>query len=277
MLAIVLCMWATDLAAQWMDEGRPTAGHGAAIGVVVSAAILVKATALYIVFAVPVYAWLAGGRKTIKFSVVFGLTAALLAGWWFARNVILYGDLSAQKALTLYHYGNNPPPTPLWQLGPLKKWLWGIETYYWLPTEYHRNLYSAPLWARSIVGVITLAGIGGWLARPKTPASNASHRAKWFRWFLAFQYLACFGLYAYTCMRITDFAARCTFPTYVVYATFICVGGIYLLGRALGPPRALSVYAIVLTLALVSLNGFVLLQACRDYAMPYDIPLSAAR
>jgi hypothetical protein len=62
-----------------------------------------------------------------------------------------------------------------------------------------------------------------------------------------------------------------------VYATFICVGGIYLLGRALGQPRALACYAMALTLGLVLLNGFVLIQTCRGYAMPYDIPLSASR
>jgi D-alanyl-D-alanine carboxypeptidase (penicillin-binding protein 5/6) len=83
-------------------------------------------------------------------------TASLLTGWWFVRNIVLYGDLTGQSAVALT--GAEFESIPAGPLGLAQRAL----TYLTLPTEYLRNLIEAPTWvdvAAVVVGLVLLTGL----------------------------------------------------------------------------------------------------------------------
>lgn len=270
-VTIVLCMWATAMAAEWIGESTLENHHAAMLGLLVSLAILTKATALFLVGPIPLYAWLVHRNKSFRFCGIFLGVIALLTGWWFARNIALYGDLTAQKGLTLYHYGNNPPPLPLWHAAALKHWLWGIQSYYWGPTEYYRSIFSASLAYRAMVGVFTLLAVAGWIRcamEARSHADTAPANTRWFRWFLASEYVGCLALFTYTTLRVTNFAARCTFPTYFIFAMLVGAGGLHLFSRYRLAGR---LYIAALAVSLLAMNCQMLIKVGSLADQPFMI------
>lgn len=268
-LSVVLSMSAILLSYHFFENGKALFKKGLILGVLVSAGILTKATVVYLAISIPIYALLRLRRKSWTFNITFVVTVGLLSAWFFVRNYVLYGDFSAQAGLTKFGFTNNPPPTDLTKLHNLKHWLWVIESYYWLPIQYYRDWFHAPFWLRAVVGLFTAAGFVGtfsWLrklVRQKFPDDLAQ---KHFVIFLLIQYFFCMAIYTYSCMRITHFAPRVTFPSMITYAMLIAFGAICF-GREQSAQKR---YTVSLAVALLVMNVYVLWCAMH-VTMPWQL------
>lgn len=256
-LSIVLSMLAGLLVLRYVREGKDSLRGAIVLGVFVSLGILTKATVVFLAIATCLYLFFRFRGRSIKLIAAFGVTIVFMTGWWFLRNYQLYGDFTAQKALTLFHYGNNPTPQDLTQWKNLSHWLWIVETYYWLPVQYYRDLFHAPLWLRAMVGGFTGLGLAGCLASLWVVRSN------WRDWrylsrpaaFMAMQYATCLGIYTYSCMHITYFAPRVVFPTIISYAMMVAFGGIWCTSKLKLDRR---IYPWALTLSLIVMDCLLL-------------------
>jgi hypothetical protein len=264
-LTLVLALVTSLACYQCMKDDRNLVRKGAFIGVLASATILTKASAVFLVVAVPFYALLCFRWRSTKFIASFGFFLAACTGWWFYRNITLYGDLTAQAALTKFNYNNNPPPFDFTVWSNFRYWIWSVEAYYWLPIQYYRDIFHTPLWLRGIVGLLTATGLVGAFPIVSKYVKSATQKRQvtdFFPLFLAVQYAVCMAVYIYSCARITNFAARVTFPTIIVYAAIIGSG--CFLARRL--QKSENVFLGLLTSGLIAGNVFVLWQLL---IMPY--------
>ncbi|WP_084040039.1 glycosyltransferase 87 family protein [Demequina sp. NBRC 110053] len=131
-------------------------------GALVGLAVLTKLTAWP--FAVAIAAWLLWRRRARDLVVVVS-TAALVAGWWFVRNAVLYGDPTGRSAVEAAGY--DFPPRGAGDMASVAQ---SAIADLWLPTEYVRNsVQSPPLVDALVIGitVVALAGIAAlwWIPR----------------------------------------------------------------------------------------------------------------
>ncbi|MBI5876965.1 MAG: DUF2142 domain-containing protein [Chloroflexi bacterium] len=93
----------------------------------------------------------------VQRGIVSGGTALLVAGWWYARNWLLYGDLTGLNRMLAIVGIRNPPPD-LWQLldetEGLRLSFWGL--FGWFSILLPETLYL-------IYGALTVAVVGGLL------------------------------------------------------------------------------------------------------------------
>lgn len=98
----------------------------------------------------PVRSW---GQR-IRDVAIFGITAACIGGWWFVRNIWLYGDLTASGAMETFHAAllDPKPLTSLFWLS--EPFLRGTFESYWgkfgslsvpLPTALYQVFYTCTL------------------------------------------------------------------------------------------------------------------------------------
>jgi D-alanyl-D-alanine carboxypeptidase (penicillin-binding protein 5/6) len=139
-LALVFAFAALLASLEWLSES-PSSTTAAGIGVVTGLAILTKLTAAFIVPAI--VAWLAWRHRRTAIQPIVGFLVAVVAtsGWWFVRNVVLYGDPTAAKAVS--RTGVTFPPYQISGLGSVGHIAEEVVTYLWLPTEYLRNYFHA--------------------------------------------------------------------------------------------------------------------------------------
>ena len=259
---LALCLCATCVV-----EERPDIRAGVIAGAVAGAAILTKANAIFLLGSVPLGMLIVFRRRSLGFSIAFVAVALVISGWWFVRNQWLYGDYTAQSALTRFHYNNNPPPIPLWQPGWLAAWTYGLGASYWFPTEYFRDVFkSGPLIKAASAGLSGLAVAGwvvwGWatLRRRATPSPAGV--------FIAVQYLCSIALYAYTCARITYFAPRTTFPSFAAFALFLAFGVDHLLHRS---ARGRWGAVAVLGALLIAADAYLLYEVRTLPHLPFEL------
>jgi hypothetical protein len=95
---------------------RPEASRRAAtLGLAVGLAVLTKSSGLSLVPAIGLLLLL-GGRLAwplrLRQIVIFGVAVVLVSGWWFARNLLLYGEPTATQ-IHLQIFDEAPPPFTL--------------------------------------------------------------------------------------------------------------------------------------------------------------------
>lgn len=132
------------------------------LGILLSAAALIKLNAMILW---PVAALLAGllARRHRSWKVFLTAGAillgsvALFTGWWFARNLILYNDLTA--------FGDTPiggvgQPPSLWHVlaAPVR-----VRYNYWIGFGWGNVV--PPLWVYSLIDILWVLGIAGLLWR----------------------------------------------------------------------------------------------------------------
>lgn len=260
------------LCAGFIVEERLDARRAAVAGLVAGLAVLSKANAIFLLGAVP-FAWLMLFRaRAVRFCIVFVIVAAGIGGWWFVRNQIVYGDYTAQSALTKFHYNNNPPPIDLWQPRVLGPWLYGLAASYWFPTEYFRDVFRSGLPVRLTSIAITLVSASGWVAWARTAWSSRPafiSRGARVAAFLAIQYLASIALYAYSCLRVTYFAPRTTFPTFGLFALALAFGLFVAAGRGRQRGRLLLLGA--LPLALLAYDVYLIVLVRAEPRLPFQL------
>ncbi|MDN4481771.1 hypothetical protein [Demequina muriae] len=126
---------------------RPMRAAGVA-GLLLGLALLTKVTAWPFVVALGLLLlW----QRRIRELLVMALVAAAVSGWWFVRNIALYGDVTARAGVE--RAGYDFPALP--DAGPLALAKSAV-TYLWLPTEYVRNIIAAPAAIEVLVAGLTL-------------------------------------------------------------------------------------------------------------------------
>lgn len=74
-----------------------TVGNAIVLGVVLGAALLTKVNAAFLVFSVGLALGL--DRRSWRYVPIMLTVIVAIAGWWYVRNLILYGDLTAVRVL----------------------------------------------------------------------------------------------------------------------------------------------------------------------------------
>ena len=115
-------------------------GLGALIGLatltkVVAAAVLPALLFVYVVQH-------ASLRRRALWTGAAALGFVVVTGWWFARNLTLYGDLTGGRGIA--RLGISFPPLRIQSLGDVASWMSSIVGYLYAPVEYYRNVLKAP-------------------------------------------------------------------------------------------------------------------------------------
>jgi len=136
---------------------RPVRGprwlQGLAVGLAASLAILTKVSMAPLLIGLVVGYLL---RRRVVEPVVAVAVAAAATGWWFVRNLVLYGDFTGQVAVGLTGAEFESEPASPVTLAHR------VITYLTLPVEYVRNAIAAPPWvevAAVIVGAVLVIGL----------------------------------------------------------------------------------------------------------------------
>jgi D-alanyl-D-alanine carboxypeptidase (penicillin-binding protein 5/6) len=134
----------------------PRTGPALALGGLAGLAVLTKLTNWIVV--VVVAGWLAWvhRRRAVAPVAAFLCGALAVSGWWFVRNVLLYGDPTAASAAE--RTGASFDRYRLTRVGDLGHVVQQVVTYLWLPTEYLRNSISAPTALKVVLLVVTVIG-----------------------------------------------------------------------------------------------------------------------
>jgi 4-amino-4-deoxy-L-arabinose transferase-like glycosyltransferase len=175
-LCNLLFVVALGLFARMLRQGL-SLGRSLGAGLVLGAALLTKTLALLLLplaaLTVALAAW-QGPRRVQTFlghcGVVWGV-ALLVAGWWFVRNVQLYGDPLAQQAFNERFLRDRPTPATFLAQGlsPTAYWIWVLT---WIFASFwgvfgHMNAFM-DRWLYLLFGAFSLAallGLGRFYAR----------------------------------------------------------------------------------------------------------------
>lgn len=132
--ALVWCL-ATLLCAGRLIAERPTARSALLVGVAAGLMVLTKVSMVPVALGVGL--WLLIRRR---FSAVGWLVlgSAVVSGWWFVRNLVLYGDLTGQSAVQ--RTGVSFPHVEL----TTRYIAQSVLAYLTVPTEYVRNVVESP-------------------------------------------------------------------------------------------------------------------------------------
>ncbi len=170
-LAATLAALALVALLQVVVHGR-SPRRAAWVGVILGLAALTKLSLLYLA-PLAGLVWLADLRRHRRWRVlladglIIGGLAAVIAGWWFVRNWLVYGDPTALNAHLLYRGGALNPTPSLGQIW--REEMTGLELSFWAAFGAGQILLEPWLYAilRGIKYVV-LAGllIGLWRMHP---------------------------------------------------------------------------------------------------------------
>jgi 4-amino-4-deoxy-L-arabinose transferase-like glycosyltransferase len=164
-LALMLGFLALELALGRLSE-QPAFRSALFVGAVAGLAVLTKLTAWPVVVAVAAWLVWRHRRGALQPLAGFALAVVAVSGWWFTRNIVLYGDPTA--AAGVQRSGVSFGPYHLDGASSVAHILEQLVTYLWLPTEYVRNLISAPTALKAALLVATAAVLVGALIRTQS-------------------------------------------------------------------------------------------------------------
>lgn len=155
-LALLLGILALQLALTVLaDEPLPL--RAGAIGVIAGLGVLAKLTVLPAVIAIPAWLLWRHRRRAVPAASAFVVAVLAVSGWWFIRNVSLYGDPTG--AAGVHRLGLSFPRYVVHGLASVGHLAEEAVTYLWLPTEYLRNTIHAPAPLKALLLVATVAVI----------------------------------------------------------------------------------------------------------------------
>ena len=197
----------------------------AAISLILSAAALSKLTGLalfglvYLAVIVGTFRRRYPSRQAALLIVASLLASGVLAGWWYVRNLNLYGDPLAMQA-TVAIWGRGGMPISADEIKGIWESVWMILG--------HFNI-RGPEWFYIYIVVITVAGIAGLvLVWQRYPAQRLPS---------AFLLLTCFVVVtalAAATRQINVSQGRILYPALVAFAPLLAAGWQSLLGRRVG-------------------------------------------
>jgi hypothetical protein len=153
-LALLLGVLTLYVALAWLSE-NPLVLRAGTVGVIAGLGVLTKLTVLPAAVAIPL--WLLWRHRRRGLAAIGAFVVAVLAtsGWWFIRNISLYGDPTG--AAGVHRLGLSFPPYAVHGVSSVGHLAEEAVTYLWLPTEYLRNAFHAPAVLKAILIAITVA------------------------------------------------------------------------------------------------------------------------
>lgn len=245
-LALLLGLLAVMIVLTRLDV-RPEAGWALVAGTVAGLAVLTKLTAWAVVVVVPIWlAWRYRGAA-VKAIGSFVAAALVVSGWWFVRNIELYGDPTA--AAGVRRTGVSFAPYRLHGLHGIWHLVEELVTYLWLPTEYVRNSISAPTPLKAILFLVTLTV----LASAATRLTRFKHSAGTL---VALVAVAALGAWLVTDLTSQAVAPRVAYMALPVWVAILALAWQRVSVRLLTP---------VVAIGLAALNAWTLYQL-------YEVP-----
>ncbi len=168
-LAMVVATVGVLLGIHLFQSREPLLRGHFALGVVVGLAILVKVVAVALLPAILITQVLRSGVATrVRAAQMLATTlaAAATSGWWFVRNLVLYGDLTGDQGIGSLGVGF--PPMRLSSIEDVMTWVGSIVSYLFVPVEYYRNVIDAPP-ALEVLAIVLAAGVLALLVRAYVP------------------------------------------------------------------------------------------------------------
>jgi D-alanyl-D-alanine carboxypeptidase (penicillin-binding protein 5/6) len=95
------------------------------------------------------------GWRSARAAVAFLVCAIAICGWWFVRNIYLYGDPTASSGV--HRMGLSFPRYVVHGVSGVGHVMEEFVTYLWVPTEYLRNEIHAASMLKAILLVTTVA------------------------------------------------------------------------------------------------------------------------
>jgi len=133
-----------------------------ALAITVGLAPLAKLSGLALLaFAAATLAWDGWRNRDLRYApqriALLGASAAVLSGWWYARNVALYGSLTGIEHMLVEGVGRDLNPERFLrglpaEIGGLWQSSWGIFGWFTVPL---------PEWAFAVIALASLVGLAG--------------------------------------------------------------------------------------------------------------------
>jgi len=166
-------------------------------------------------------------RAAIRPNVVMSLTAAAIAGWWYGRNFILYGDWTGTANMVKMMGPRAVTPTlgQLWtELTSLPRSFWGLFGYFSVPLPEAAYLFF---------NLLLLAGLVGLVVIPLKNSRDFSQPGR--NWIILIGWLGLIftGFVQWT-LRTPATQGRLLFPALAALAILWAVGWLAWLPRRLG-------------------------------------------
>jgi len=216
-------------------------------------------------------------RLLIDAVILFGATA-LVCGWWFGRNLLLYGELMGTHAWLSHTATVRPEPIGFFEVIPQLR---GLEMSYWAMFGWF-NVPVAPWMYRfwwylvrtGILGLaLLLADQWGRLSSlpPGQARKPAPHTAGLL--VLAFAFLLIFGSVWRFIMIVLGSQGRYLVPVVAAISAFLMLGLSRLVPRRWTAGLAVILGGVSLALALISLFAFILpAYATPEVVQESDLP-----
>jgi 4-amino-4-deoxy-L-arabinose transferase-like glycosyltransferase len=243
-LVLVLGLLALELALGRLSE-QPTFRSALFVGVVAGLAVLTKLTAWPAVLAIAAWLVWRHRRDALRPLTAFVVAVLAVSGWWFVRNIVLYGDPTAAAGVRragfsfdAYHVHGAAGIAHIFE---------ELVTYLWLPTEYVRNFISAPVALKAGLLLMTAAVL-------ITGLLGIRHSRKVPSWLIVGTALVSIGSWL-----VTHLAYQAVAPRVAYMFLPLWIG---LVGLALARiPRRAAIVGV--TVLLVCLNAWTLYELAR--------------
>ncbi len=217
-------------------------------------------------------------RKFVVSALVLFGTAALVGGWWFGRNLLLYGELMGTHAWLSHTATVRPEAIGLLDVIPE---LHGLEMSYWAMFGWF-NVAVAPWmyrfwWMLARVGVLGLLFVlaDQWRARR---VSRSARPVQAGLLVLAFAFLLVFGSVWRFIMIVLGSQGRYLMPVVTAISVFLMLGLSRLLPRRWTPGLTVLLGGVHLALVLVCLFAFILpAYATPEVVQENDLPEEMVR
>jgi hypothetical protein len=158
-LLTALCSLAVLLCVLLVTRG-PTTRRYVLLGVVLGLAALTKLTGLGLLapalLALAVIRQRCSGRDAVKGGAIVVCLVLLIAGWWYVRNWLLYGDFTGMS-MFFQALGDTPGRGLTWEM--FVEELEGFRLSYWAVFGWFNVL--AGRWVYGLFDVLVLAGVMG--------------------------------------------------------------------------------------------------------------------
>jgi 4-amino-4-deoxy-L-arabinose transferase-like glycosyltransferase len=243
-LVLVLGLLALELALGRLSE-QPTFRSALFVGVVAGLAVLTKLTAWPAVLAIAAWLVWRHRRDALRPLTAFVVAVLAVSGWWFVRNIVLYGDPTA--AAGVRRAGFSFDAYHVHGAAGIAHILEELVTYLWLPTEYVRNFISAPVALKAGLLLMTAAVL-------ITGLLGIRHSRKVPSWLIVGTALVSIGSWL-----VTHLAYQAVAPRVAYMFLPLWIG---LVGLALARiPRRAAIVGV--TVLLVCLNAWTLYELAR--------------
>lgn len=231
------------------------------LGVIIGIATLSKLQGLGLIPLAGLTALFLGWRRrswrlVLQAAICVAVPVAVLGGWWYVRNITLYGDWSGLGHLTSIN-GRRTEPLTLEDFWPefrgLRYSFWGLFGWFniLLPNWFYQ--------AADLLTVVAAAGVGGAVVQTvrRAPAPLADQpRLRVLMLLLAWAAMI-FLLLIYWTLQATGSQGRLIFPGIIAYGILLPLGVDFWL--QLGPRTLRSAVWAIMLAVLVGMSAYALL------------------